>query len=182
VGDARPLEARGHVSVVRLKTGGQTLAVTLATTADGVDATVDDAVHRFAGVTATHVASIAGATVEALDVVVDGRPRQVVIARTRDRIHVALDGHAWVFERVDDAAGGAAGGAGSGTVTAPMPGKVVKVLVTVGQQVTARQGVAVIEAMKMENELRAGRDGTVRDVLVAEGALVDAGAPLVVIE
>jgi pyruvate carboxylase subunit B len=54
--------------------------------------------------------------------------------------------------------------------------------VTVGQQVTARQGVAVVEAMKMENELRAGRDGTVRAVLVAEGASVDAGAPLVVIE
>ena len=55
------------MSVVKLKTGGQTLAVTLATTADGTDATVDDAVHRLAGVTATHVASIAGATVEALD-------------------------------------------------------------------------------------------------------------------
>ena len=46
---------------------------------------------------------------------------------------------------------------------------------------TARQGVIVVEAMKMENELRAGRDGIVREVLVAEGASVDAGTPLVVI-
>ena len=68
-----------------------------------------------------------------------------------------------------------------GRVIAPMPGKVVKLLVAVGQQVTARQGVVVVEAMKMENELRASRDGVVRDILVAEGASVDAGATLVVI-
>jgi len=66
-------------------------------------------------------------------------------------------------------------------VVAPMPGKVVKLLVTSGDRVTARQGVIVVEAMKMENELRAGRDGVVREVLVAEGASVDAGMPLMVI-
>jgi len=48
--------------------------------------------------------------------------------------------------------------------------------------VTARQGVVVVEAMKMENELRAGRAGIVREVLVAEGASVEAGTPLLVIE
>src|SRR5262245_58997091 len=46
-------------------------------------------------------------------------------------------------------------------VVAPMPGKIVKLLVNPGDQVTARQGVIVVEAMKMENELRAGRDGVV---------------------
>ncbi len=66
--------------------------------------------------------------------------------------------------------------------TAPMPGKVVKLLVSAGDQVTARQGVVVVEAMKMENELRAGRAGIVREVLVAEGASVEAGTPLLVIE
>jgi len=66
-------------------------------------------------------------------------------------------------------------------VVAPMPGKVVKLLVKRGDQVTSRQGVIVVEAMKMENELRAGRDGVVREVLVTEGASVDAGTPLVVI-
>ena len=64
---------------------------------------------------------------------------------------------------------------------APMPGKVVRVLVKPGDEVVARQGVVVVEAMKMENELRAGRAGVVREVLVVEGASVDAGAPLVVI-
>ena len=63
-----------------------------------------------------------------------------------------------------------------------MPGKIVKVLVKPGDHVTARQGLIVIEAMKMENELRAARDGQVKDILVAEGDLVEAGRLLTVIE
>jgi biotin carboxyl carrier protein len=74
------------------------------------------------------------------------------------------------------------GAAGPQRVTAPMPGKIVKVLVKPGDEVTARQGVVVIEAMKMENELRAQKDGRVKDVQVAEGALVESGRLLVVIE
>lgn len=64
-------------------------------------------------------------------------------------------------------------------IAAPMPGKVVKVLVKAGAAVSARQPLIVVEAMKMENELRAPRPGTVTEVLVSEGALVEAGAPLV---
>ena len=76
------------------------------------------------------------------------------------------------------------GGAGAGPqrVTAPMPGKIVRVLVKPGDQVKAKQGLVVVEAMKMENELRAARDGRVRDVPVAEGQSVEAGAVLVVVE
>jgi biotin carboxyl carrier protein len=73
-------------------------------------------------------------------------------------------------------------GAGDGRVVAPMPGRVVKVLVAAGDRVEARQGVVVVEAMKMENELRAPRAGTVREVRVAEGASVEAQTVLVVIE
>jgi biotin carboxyl carrier protein len=72
--------------------------------------------------------------------------------------------------------------AGDGRVLAPMPGRVVKVLVEPGMAVEARQGVVVVEAMKMENELRAPHAGTVREVRVAEGASVEANAVLVVIE
>jgi len=68
------------------------------------------------------------------------------------------------------------------SVTAPMPGRVVKVLVSVGDTVTARQGVIVIEAMKMENELRAPRAGTVKEIRAAQDAPVEAGAVVVVIE
>jgi biotin carboxyl carrier protein len=76
------------------------------------------------------------------------------------------------------------GGSGSGPqrLAAPMPGKVVRVLVSAGDRVAARQPLVVVEAMKMENELRAGRDGTVAEIHVREGMSVDAGALLVVIQ
>ena len=67
-------------------------------------------------------------------------------------------------------------------LTSPMPGRVVKVLVKPGDAVAARQGLVVIEAMKMENELRAPRAATVSDVRVNEGASVDATTVLVVLE
>ena len=73
-------------------------------------------------------------------------------------------------------------GAGDGRVVAPMPGRVVKVLVTPGTAVEAKQGVVVVEAMKMENELRAPRAGVVREVRVAEGASVEAQTVLVIID
>lgn len=71
---------------------------------------------------------------------------------------------------------------GALNVVAPMPGRVVKVLVKVGDLVSAHQGVAVVEAMKMENEVRAPRAGTIKEVRVTQSALVEAGAVLVVIE
>ena len=78
--------------------------------------------------------------------------------------------------------GAGAHGTGPQRVTAPMPGKVVRVLVKPGDAVTARQGLVVVEAMKMENELRAARDGRVREVAVGEGQSVDAGAVLLIVE
>ena len=78
--------------------------------------------------------------------------------------------------------GAGAQGTGPQRVTAPMPGKVVRVLVKPGDAVTARQGLVVVEAMKMENELRAARDGRVREIAVAEGQSVDAGALLLIVE
>jgi biotin carboxyl carrier protein len=71
---------------------------------------------------------------------------------------------------------------GDQSVTAPMPGRVVRVLVATGDEVAAGQGVVVVEAMKMENELRAPKTGRVKDVNVAAGTSVDAGKVLVVIE
>ena len=82
------------------------------------------------------------------------------------------------FGRKDDAG---QGGSGPQRVVAPMPGKVVRLLARRGDSVAHRQPVVVIEAMKMENELRASRDGTVTDVLVQEGQSVDAGTLLAII-
>jgi biotin carboxyl carrier protein len=63
-----------------------------------------------------------------------------------------------------------------------MPGRIVKLLVQRGDTVAARQGLVVVEAMKMENELRSPKDGTVAEVRVSEGMSVDAGAVLLVVE
>jgi len=78
-----------------------------------------------------------------------------------------------------DASGGAHG---EQKVTAPMPGRVVRVLVAPGDEVEARQPVVVVEAMKMENELRSPKAGRVKDVTVAPGTSVEAGRVLVVID
>jgi biotin carboxyl carrier protein len=72
--------------------------------------------------------------------------------------------------------------AGEQEIVAPMPGKVVRVLVAPGDQVTVRQGLVVVEAMKMENELRSPKDGRVKDVRVQVGTTVEAGRVLVVVE
>ncbi len=74
------------------------------------------------------------------------------------------------------------GAAGPQVIVAPMPGKVVRLLVKAGQAVKAGEGLVVIEAMKMENELRSARAGTVKEIAVAEGAAVEGGARLCVVE
>jgi biotin carboxyl carrier protein len=68
------------------------------------------------------------------------------------------------------------------SISAPMPGLVLKIQVEEGQKVQAGQGVVVVEAMKMENELKASADGVVTKIEVSEGDTVDKGAVLVVIE
>ena len=72
-------------------------------------------------------------------------------------------------------------GSGPQRIVSPMPGKIVRVLVKSGEAVRARQPLVVVEAMKMENELRALRDGTVVEIYAREGTSVDAGALLVVV-
>jgi biotin carboxyl carrier protein len=75
-----------------------------------------------------------------------------------------------------------ASGQGPQRVVSPMPGKIVRVLVKPGDEVRARQGLVVVEAMKMENELKAARDGRVGEVAVSEGQSVEAGTVLLVVE
>ena len=119
----------------------------------------------------------------------DGRSREVTVAPAAasdgGELLVGLDGRT-VAVAVDGrrrrgSSDGHAAGDGELTVAAPMPGRVVRVLVAAGDAVTARQGIVVVEAMKMENELRTPRAGVVKDVAVTPGTLVEAGRVLVVI-
>jgi biotin carboxyl carrier protein len=67
-------------------------------------------------------------------------------------------------------------------LTAPMPGKVVRVLLSPGTEVEAGTGVLVVEAMKMQNEVKSPKKGTIQKILVSEGAAVNAGDVLAIVE
>lgn len=75
-----------------------------------------------------------------------------------------------------------AAGAAGGTITTQMPGRVVRLLLNVGDPVKKGQPVLVVEAMKMENEMKSPIDGTIAEILVAEGQAVEAGTKLVRVE
>lgn len=79
-------------------------------------------------------------------------------------------------------AASADGGEGAAQLVAMMPGKIVRVMVEVGQEVNAHDAVLVVEAMKMQNELKSPRSGVVRELRVATGDTVNGGDILAVIE
>jgi biotin carboxyl carrier protein len=115
------------------------------------------------------------------------RSVQVTPAGAAGELLVRIDGRTATVTIDGRRAGASAGDAGQNArgeqaIVAPMPGRIVRVLVNVGDQVVRAQPVVVVEAMKMENELRSPRDGRVKDVAVTPGASVDAGRILVVIE
>jgi biotin carboxyl carrier protein len=72
--------------------------------------------------------------------------------------------------------------AGPQKIKAAMPGKIVRILVVEGDEVKAGQGVIVMEAMKMQNEMKSPKDGRVQKVLTAEGSTVNAGDTLAIID
>src|SRR5262249_8120227 len=140
-------------------------------------------------------------------VIVDGRPLEVDLQETgRDFVSLLIEGRSYevglekrpggynvvlpdgcLEVELADAthSGGAAAKrllSGPARVTAPMPGKIVRLLVAAGEPVAAGQGLVVMEAMKMENELRAPRGGHVRQLPVAEGQAVETGALLAIVE
>jgi len=97
----------------------------------------------------------------------DGEPRTVIAEVSVPRTSSVADG------------GGAADGTAPLTLRAPIPGKIVKVLVAAADHVKAGQPVVVLEAMKMENEVRSPRDALVAQIHVREGQSVDSGQDLV---
>jgi biotin carboxyl carrier protein len=119
---------------------------------------------------------------------VDGRSYEVDLEEDGESLNALVDDNLFRIDLVDErrqrlrAARGKFSVAGPQTIRAPMPGKIVKILVEKGAEVTEGQGVIIIEAMKMENELRAPKAGKVKDILVAEGQTVDNRAELVAIE
>src|ERR1700730_5831797 len=107
----------------------------------------------------------------------------------RGKYTLWVDGYRFEAEALDertrsirDLSAATAGATGPAPIIAPMPGLIVRVNVNPGDKVEAGQGLVVMEAMKMENELRATAAGTVRSVEVSPGTAVEKGALLVALE
>jgi biotin carboxyl carrier protein len=167
-----------------LEIGGKVRTVRVSTRDDRLDVSVDDRAfqvdHRAVGRQSLSLLVREG----------DGAARSVdvtVVAKPGGAgFDVSFDGHtlpAALVTRFGRRAG-ESGDQGSGPqhLIAPMPGKIVRLLVAAGDEVGPRQGLVVIEAMKMENELRASRAGRVKTIKVAEGQSVEAGTLLVTVE
>jgi biotin carboxyl carrier protein len=119
-------------------------------------------------------------------VLMDGRSYDAHIEQTpAGAVVVVIDGYRFEIEARDPrrwtAKRGGRRGEGVARVTAPMPGKIVRVLVSVGDTVEPGRGLLVVEAMKMQNEIKAPRAGTVLAIAAREGATVAAGEVLATI-
>ena len=113
----------------------------------------------------------------------DGTSTAGAVSYEAGGIAVQMDAGSWLLSLAPppstDAAAAAHGAAAGGRVTAPMPGKIVKVAVTQGQEVEEHDLLVVLEAMKMEHRIAAPAAGNVRSVLVEEGQIVPGGTLLV---
>lgn len=85
-------------------------------------------------------------------------------------------------KRLRHAGGAGAGAEGAAEIKTAMPGKVVRVIAEQGAEIKQGESVLVVEAMKMQNEMKAPKDGIVKEIRVAEGATVNAGDVLAIIE
>ena len=119
-------------------------------------------------------------------VLMDGRSYDARVEEAAGGLVVVIGGYRFEIEVRDprrwSRKSGGRGGEGVETVLAPMPGKVVRVLVAPGDAVAPGQGIVVVEAMKMQNEMQASRAGRVVTVPAKEGATVAAGEVLATIE
>ena len=162
----------------RLRLGERTLVVELADPPDSAPAAVDGQEHRVRPLSNPPVGAVAGSGGTEFVLAVDDRVWRALVVRQRDRVLVALDGRAHAFA-LGEAPRRASSAPGAGVAVAPMPGKVIRVLVSAGDRVEAGQALVVLEAMKMETMLRAEVAGTVAVVAAAPGDMVDAGVVLV---
>jgi biotin carboxyl carrier protein len=139
---------------------------------DGRECTID-----VARIDAHTLSLLVGTSSYDVSVVADPASGQLALSVGAVVLGVSLNGRRRWRRRED----GGHDGDGPHQLKAPMPGKIVRVLVKAGEAVRQRQPLVVIEAMKMENELRAARDGVVAELHVAEGQSVDAGALVAVV-
>jgi biotin carboxyl carrier protein len=124
----------------------------------------------------------------AVSMIVDGESYSIEFEERDDQVVVHLKDQVIGIDVSDERrhrlkmARGGFRAEGKQIITAPMPGKIVKVLVKPGDEVNEGQGLIVVEAMKMENELKSPKAGKVVELFAREGAAVEINAKLVVVE
>jgi len=122
-----------------------------------------------------------------LSIILSGRAWEVKRERVGGEMHLMIAGERYAAEVRDPRSFRSRQTAGAGLegpkkLVSPMPGKVVRVLLAAGAEVEAGQGIIVVEAMKMQNEIKSPKKGKVGKILAAEGATVNAGDALAIVE
>jgi len=123
---------------------------------------------------------------DVLSVIIDGKVHEVKCERTATDIHLWVGSVRYAAQVRDPRSlrsrSGADDGHGPRKLIAPMPGKIVRVLVIENSEVAAGQGLLVVEAMKMQNEIKSPKKGIVRKIMAAAGGSVSAGDVLAIVE
>jgi biotin carboxyl carrier protein len=124
---------------------------------------------------------------DVLSMLVDGRSYEVKRERTATDLHLWVSNTRFQVELRDPRSlrarrDGSCAASGPQRLLCPMPGKIVRVLVTEKSEVEAGQGIVVVEAMKMQNEIKSPKKGVVQKILAAPGASVNAGDVLAIVE
>jgi biotin carboxyl carrier protein len=163
------------------------LLLTIDGRADTIEILAPAPACRFQlGDAAAREASVESPEPGVYSVLLDGRSYDAFVEDTATGLVVTIEGYRFELEVRDPRRWSRkTAGAGAGAVqsiVSPMPGKVVRVLAAPGDEVVAGQGIVVVEAMKMQNELKSNRMGRVLSVPAKEGATVNAGELLATIE
>ncbi len=132
----------------------------------------------------TFEADIRFISANAVSILIEGRSHLVYIAREKDKKYFYLDGQQFIVqepsrERESFQAGEEKTKDVELLIKAPMPGKVIKINVSEKEEVRKNQTLAIVEAMKMENEIKSSIEGYVKKIFVSAGDLVDSERPLI---
>jgi len=124
---------------------------------------------------------------DVLSLLVDGRAYEIKREQTATDLHLWVGSSRFAVELRDPRSlrsrqKAAGDEKGPRKILAPMPGRIVRVMVAENSEVEAGQGIVVVEAMKMQNEIKSPKKGTIQKILVSEGAAVNAGDVLAIVE
>jgi len=116
-------------------------------------------------------------------IIINGKSHYIAVSKKGKHIQVFFQGNLFNFETVSEREEKRGGFTGSGAneISSPMPSRIVKILKKIDDEVEENEGVIVVEAMKMESELKSPLSGKIKDIKVKEGDTVEGGTVLVVI-